>query len=105
MPDRIVRHWYRATCFEGAIAPWRDSLREARRDLIDRKLGAYDEWGCFFMIVPGGLLRDSAWVDFDERYTLSRPSVGQSRSLPQHSPDNRKRDISTFRNRVVDRIR
>jgi hypothetical protein len=105
MPDRIVRHWYRATCFESVIAPWRDSLKEARRDLVARKLGAYDEWGCFFIIVPGGLLRDSAWVDFDDRDMPSGPSIGQPRGLPQHSSDNRKRNLPAYRNRLVGRVR
>ena len=89
MPDRIVRHWYRATCFGTPIAPWRDTIREARRDLIERKLGAFDEWGCFFVTVPGGLLSDSAWVDFDEavyaRRRLNRVAVMPAKGRGQRS--------------------
>jgi hypothetical protein len=62
---RKVFHWYRATCFGEPIAPWRESMRDMKRDLIARSLGSYDDYGTFFVTVPGGYERESAWADFD----------------------------------------
>lgn len=47
--------WYRATCFGRAIGPWRSSRERARDDLIAEDLGDYDEWGNFFITVPGDI--------------------------------------------------
>ncbi len=47
--------WYRALCFAEPIGPWRSSREKARRDLMARGLGSYDEWGTFFVTVPGNL--------------------------------------------------
>ena len=66
MADRIYAHWYRATCFGQPIGPWRDCIRDVRRDLIRQRLGSYDEWGNFFVTVPGGIRRVSQWVDYTE---------------------------------------
>lgn len=52
---------YRATCFGRAIGPWRASLERARRDLIAENLGDYDEWGCFFITVPGEIEANYSW--------------------------------------------
>lgn len=45
--------WYRALCFGKPIAPWRNSKDAARRDLVARDLGSFDEWGFFWVTVPG----------------------------------------------------
>lgn len=47
--------WYRVTCFGKPCGPWRERKETARRDAIDQRLGAYDEWGQWFDIVPGGI--------------------------------------------------
>ncbi len=96
MADRMVRHWYRATCFGSPIAPWRDTQREARRDLIEQKLGGFDEWGCFFTTVPGGLLTDSAWVDFDEAL-YARRSLNRAVAMPARARDRQLKSRSRLR--------
>ncbi|KKC24892.1 hypothetical protein [Sphingomonas sp. SRS2] len=52
---RTAVRWYRVTCFGKPSAPWRDDREHARRDAIELGLGAYDEWGQWFTIVPGGM--------------------------------------------------
>lgn len=47
--------WYRVTCFGRPAGLWRDSKELARKDAIALGLGAYDEWGQWFDIVPGGI--------------------------------------------------
>lgn len=47
--------WYRAVCFGKPVGPWRQERERARRDLIARKLGSYDEWGKFWITVPGDM--------------------------------------------------
>lgn len=54
--------WYRATCFGKPIGPWRSSREAARRDLMDEDLGEYDEWGSFFISVPGDIEADYVWA-------------------------------------------
>lgn len=48
-----MRSEYRAACFGKPVGPWRSCLNKARADLVDRDLGSYDEWGWFWIIVPG----------------------------------------------------
>lgn len=45
--------WYRAMCFGKPVGPWRKCKQKMRRDLIARGLGSYDEWGTFYVTVPG----------------------------------------------------
>lgn len=47
--------WYRAMCLGKPVGPWRIERERARRDLISRKLGSYDEWGKFWITVPGDM--------------------------------------------------
>ena len=47
--------WYRAMCFATPVGPWRDSKEKMRSDLMARGLGSYDEWGCFYVTVPGAI--------------------------------------------------
>jgi hypothetical protein len=54
--------WYRALCFGKPIAPWRNSRDAARRDLIDAHLGSYDDYGAFYITVPGEMAKASKWV-------------------------------------------
>ncbi len=49
--------WYRVVCFGRPRGPWRDSKEAARQDALDLGLGAYDEWGQWFDIVPGRIQR------------------------------------------------
>jgi len=51
-----MQAWYRAVCFGKPVAPWRDCRERARKDLIAAKLGGYDDWGKFWITVPGDLL-------------------------------------------------
>lgn len=104
MSDRIVRYWFRATCFGDPVAPWRDSLTEARRDLISLKLGSYDEWGlssqpcqeAYYVIAPG-LITTSG-------QRRGRRSVRQPRGLPEDPPDNGKCDLPTYNDRSMRRV-
>lgn len=57
--------WYRALCMGRPVAPWRRDRDVARQDLIDNQLGSYDEWGTFYVTVPGGLKRKSVWVPIE----------------------------------------
>lgn len=63
--------WYRATCFGRPIGPWRKSVRYAREDLIAEGLGSHDEYGCFFVTVPGGMDRQSEWMPYDDAVALA----------------------------------
>lgn len=54
--------WYRALCFGKPVAPWRNTKATARRDLIERGLGSFDDYGAFYITVPGDLERKSEWV-------------------------------------------
>lgn len=44
---------YRATSFGKPVGPWRSSRDEMRDDLVALDLGSYDEWGKFYVTVPG----------------------------------------------------
>lgn len=46
---------YRAVSFGRPVGPWRKSRDKARSDLIDQDLGSYDEWGIFWVTVPGDI--------------------------------------------------
>jgi hypothetical protein len=47
--------WYRAVCFGKPVGPWRADRAFAREDLMERGLGSYDEWGKFWITVPGDM--------------------------------------------------
>ncbi len=85
MSGRKLVRYYRATSFGQPVGIWRDSLRQAREDLISLGLGSYDEWGWFFVTVPGGFETDSVWMDFDEWSANSH-----ARRAPNHPADHRK---------------
>lgn len=55
-------YWYRAMCFGKPVGPWRTERDEARRDLVEHGLGSFDEWGKFWVTVPGDLQTHAAWV-------------------------------------------
>lgn len=55
-----MRIIYRAVCFGEPIGPWRAERSLVRQDLIDRQLGSYDEWGSFYVTIPGDIQR--RWV-------------------------------------------
>jgi len=57
--------WYQAYCLGKPIAPMRRSRDKAREDLIADDLGSYDEWGKFYITVPGDLRRQEVWVKKD----------------------------------------
>lgn len=48
-----MQTYYRAVSFGRPIGPWRKERNKARQDLIERELGSYDEWGTFYITVPG----------------------------------------------------
>lgn len=54
--------WYRAVCFGRPVGPWRRDRKDAQTDLVDRELGSYDDWGKFWVTVPGDLERKVEWV-------------------------------------------
>ena len=47
--------WYRALCFGKPVGPWRTDKKVVREDLADRGLGSFDEWGHFWVTVPGDI--------------------------------------------------
>lgn len=47
--------WYRVMSLGKPRGLWRDDRELARKDAIELGLGAYDEWGQWFDIVPGGI--------------------------------------------------
>lgn len=88
MPDMMMQRWYRATCFGKPTGPWRDRLREVQEDLEADSLGSRDEYGQFYITVPGGIERRSAWVEFEEAY---RPlGASHASCAPDHTPDDRE---------------
>lgn len=91
--------WYRATCFGRPVGPWRKSVLYAREDLIAEGLGSHDEYGCFFLTVPGGLDQQSEWMPYDEAVALAA-SVKRS-----HPPHHRKGLAITNLNRPMRTVR
>lgn len=85
MADMMVQVWYRATSFGVPCGPWRDNLRDVREDLEADGLGSHDEYGQFYITVPGGIIRRSAWVEFEEvarpprRITYEQPARSRGR--------------------------
>lgn len=57
---------FQALCFGEPIEPWRRSRARAQEDLVAHNLGSYDEWGRFYMTVPGDLRRKDAWVEAEQ---------------------------------------
>jgi len=82
----IVAHWYRATCFGEACGPWRTSLREVRADLEGQGLGGYDEGGQFYVTVPGGIARESDWMDYTVWLESHCRKVSRACAKPARSP-------------------
>ena len=68
---RVVVHYFRATCFGDPCGPWRDTLRQTFEDLEHQGLGCRDDYGRFYVTVPGGYTRMSEWADFDEAMQLT----------------------------------
>lgn len=50
-----MRLTYQAMCFDRPVGPWRANMQRARQDLIALDLATRDEWGRFFIIVPGDI--------------------------------------------------
>lgn len=46
---------FRATSFGKPVGPWRTCKYKVRQDLIEKDLGSYDEWGAFYITVPGDI--------------------------------------------------
>lgn len=44
---------YRVRVFGEPKAPWRRAKKQAQQDALDLGLGSFDEWGKFFVSVPG----------------------------------------------------
>lgn len=96
--SKLVRY-YRATSFGKPVGIWRDSLRQAREDLIALGLGSYDEWGWFFVTVPGGFETDSVWMAYDEWKAGSH-----ARRAPDDPADHRKPLTTADRDVLVRRV-
>ena len=47
--------FYRVCSFGKPRGPWRPTKRQAQQDAIELGLGEYDEWGKFFVSVPGDI--------------------------------------------------
>jgi hypothetical protein len=50
--------FYRVSAFGQPRGPWRSSRRRAQLDAVDLGLGEFDEWGRFYVAVPG----DIEWI-------------------------------------------
>lgn len=46
---------YRLRVFGEPKAPWRRVKTQAQQDAIELGLGSFDEWGKFFVAVPGDI--------------------------------------------------
>jgi len=46
---------YRVVSFGKPVGPWRLRLAQARREAVAAGLGAFDEWGSYFDVVPGDI--------------------------------------------------
>ncbi|PNU02617.1 hypothetical protein A8V01_08955 [Novosphingobium guangzhouense] len=44
---------YRVRVFGKPRAPWRRVKKQAQQDALELGLGSFDEWGKFFVSVPG----------------------------------------------------
>ena len=55
---------YRAISFGRPVGPWRNDRKRAQQDLIDLDLGSYDEWGAFYITVPG----DIEWMTVRDQF-------------------------------------
>lgn len=98
MGQKVVE-WCRATSFGLPVGPWRFGRRVARQDLIDQGLGSYDEYGCFYTTVPGGMDVRREWMEYGEAQSLAL-SVQR-----RHAAENLKRSAVTDDNRRVNRVR
>lgn len=58
--------WHQATNFGRAAAPWRETIDEVRRDLIELGLGSFEDAGRFYITVPGGIRRQWGIVEIDD---------------------------------------
>ncbi len=96
--SKLVRY-YRATSFGKPVGIWRDSLRLVREDLIALGLGSYDEWGWFFVTVPGGVETDSVWMAYDEWKAGSH-----ARRTPDNSANHGKSLTAADRDILVRRV-
>ena len=75
---------YRAVCLGRPIGPWRSSLKQVHRDLMEEGLGQYSEWSCtFYVTVPGDI--EHAW-----RSDVLRANQSHAGSAPDHSADDAK---------------
>jgi hypothetical protein len=97
--SRKVVQWCRATSFGVPIGPWRFGRKGARRDLMAEGLGSYDEDGCFYTTVPGGMDVREEWMSFDEAHELAQ-SVQR-----RNAAENLKRRSVTYKDRRVRWVR
>lgn len=58
--------YYRAVVFGRPRGPWRREKTQADRDLIELGLGSYDDWGQFYITVPGDLQQKVVWEAYQE---------------------------------------
>lgn len=54
--------FYRVSSFGKAQSPWRATRRLAQQDAVELGLGEYDEWGRFYVSVPGEI----EWIHVNE---------------------------------------
>jgi hypothetical protein len=59
------------TCFGNPVGPWRLDRAQVQRDAIEQGLGSYDEWGRFFVTVPG----DIQWAETEDYFELEEPAA------------------------------
>lgn len=93
MLTAVRKCYFRATAFGEALAPWRESKQQVARDLIENDLGSYDEYGRFFVTVPGHVETRYNWVtvdisnDGEPEATSSKPAISldQRREMPRLS--------------------
>jgi hypothetical protein len=57
---------FQAVCCGKPIAPPRRTRAKVRDDLIAHDLGSYDEWGKFFITVPGDIRSSEVWVEAEK---------------------------------------
>lgn len=60
-------------------------MREVCADLEGQGLGSYDEYGAFYITVPGGIDRESDWMDYEVWQRSHLPASSRASERPARS--------------------
>ncbi len=71
---------YRVRMFGEPKAPWRRVKKQAQQDALELGLGSFDEWGKFFVSVPGEI------EELHERFVTEGGAVNPRRASCTSTP-------------------